>query len=228
MINDLSISIRNLQHFMYCPHRWGLINIECSWAENYFVTKADLMHQRVHNPDHSYVSAKKRVLTAVPVYHDELGLFGVTDCIELRKDRHGVPIKGYPDTYDLTIVEYKPRQPSGTDYKAEDVIQVFAQKVCVDFIFKCDCRGVIYYGDTRARKELPLRENYRQYYSELLELIAKIRENTVNGTIPPIKTGQKCGGCSFRDLCLPQLSKTRKKLTFHDLLIESNKPEGEE
>lgn len=43
------ISIRSIQHFLYCPHRWGLIEIDRSWVENYYVTKSDLMHKRVHD-----------------------------------------------------------------------------------------------------------------------------------------------------------------------------------
>lgn len=43
------IPIRSIQHYMYCPHRWGLIEIGDVWAENAFVTKANLIHERVHD-----------------------------------------------------------------------------------------------------------------------------------------------------------------------------------
>ena len=36
------IALRDLQHFLYCPHRWGLMHIDCAWAENYYVVKANL------------------------------------------------------------------------------------------------------------------------------------------------------------------------------------------
>ena len=84
-MEEISVSIRNIQHFLYCPHRWGLINIDCSWDENYFVTKGNMIHNRVHDPDNSYVSRTKQVLTSVRVYNDSLGIYGVTDCIELTK-----------------------------------------------------------------------------------------------------------------------------------------------
>ena len=32
------IAIRSIQHYMYCPHRWGLMEIDRAWAENAFVT----------------------------------------------------------------------------------------------------------------------------------------------------------------------------------------------
>ena len=37
------ISIRSIQHFLFCPHRWGMIEIDRAWAENYFVAP-DCMH----------------------------------------------------------------------------------------------------------------------------------------------------------------------------------------
>ena len=96
-MGDINVSIRNLQHFMYCPHRWGLINIDCSWAENYFVTKGNLIHERVHDPDKAYHGRDKQVLTSVPVYKDDIGIYGVTDCIELRESKRGIGIPGYQE-----------------------------------------------------------------------------------------------------------------------------------
>lgn len=86
MMSD-EITIRSIQHYMYCPHRWGLLEIDCAWAENVFVTKANFMHERVHNPDKNYSSRGKKVFTAVPVYNDqkEYNLYGVTGCLELTK-----------------------------------------------------------------------------------------------------------------------------------------------
>ncbi|MEG0894264.1 MAG: CRISPR-associated endonuclease Cas1 [Oscillospiraceae bacterium] len=40
----MQVKIRDIQHFLYCPHRWGLLNIDCAWAENYYVVKANLLH----------------------------------------------------------------------------------------------------------------------------------------------------------------------------------------
>ena len=65
------IAIRSIQHYMYCPHRWGLLEIDKAWAENGFVTKANLMHERVHNPENTYTARGKRIFTSVPLYQDE-------------------------------------------------------------------------------------------------------------------------------------------------------------
>lgn len=55
-------SIRSIQHYLYCAHRWGLIEIGKVWAENYFVTKANLLHQKVHETNR-YTKRGKKVLT---------------------------------------------------------------------------------------------------------------------------------------------------------------------
>ena len=222
-MEKISVSIRNLQHYLYCPHRWGMININCSWAENYYVTKGNLMHNRVHDENNSYTSRNKRVLVSVPVYNDQLGIYGVADCIELKSDSNGVEVGGYDGKYKLSIVEYKPKQPSGASYNTEDALQVFAQKVCVDSIFNCDCDGIIYYGNVKKRVLLPLRSEYEYFINELNNTLSEIRKNTYAGVIPPIRRGQKCNGCSFRDICIPQFGKSRKKVTFMDFLRESEK-----
>ena len=153
--------------------------------------------------NNSYRSSSKASYTAVSIYNDlpQYRIYGVTDCLEITGDQY-------------TIVEYKPTQPKKQPYHHEDLMQVFAQKVCVDFVFGCNSVGTIYYSDTRKRIRLPLIENYAEYDCELVEILREIREHIRTGTIPPIVKGQKCGGCSMKDICLP----SRKK---HVCLVKS-------
>ena len=189
-----SIAIRSVQHWLYCPHRWGLMELDCAWAENYYVTKSDLLHRRVHE-EGMYSSKDKQCYTAVTVYCDLPGLelYGVTDCLEVK---NGV----------YSIVEYKPTKPKAEDYRHEDLMQVFAQKLCVDFVFGCDCEGYLYYADVKKRVRLPLSEHYNEYIAELKEILANIKEHITSGVIPPVKKGQYCNGCSMKDICMPNYS----------------------
>ena len=139
------ISIRSIQHYLYCAHRWGLIEIGKVWAENYFVTKANLIHQNVHEKS-IYAKRGKKVFSAVSVYHDDYGLFGIVDCLEGSPSANGVKLIGEEERYHLCIVEYKPTKPKNKLYYHEDVMQVFAQKICVDYVFHCDCDAVLYYA----------------------------------------------------------------------------------
>lgn len=210
------IAIRSIQHYLYCPHRWGLLEIDRAWAENAFVTKANLLHKRVHDTDGSYMSRGKRVFTAVPVYNDleEYNLYGVTDCLELTVDEDGIQIDGSEEKYQLCIVEYKPTKPKYQDYYDEDLMQVFAQKLCVDYVFGCDSSAVLYYANEKKRVKLPVRENYQEYDAMLKKLLREMRISLENGSIPPIRKGQKCSGCSMKDMCMPTIFK-KKSLRMH-------------
>lgn len=203
------ISIRSIQHYMYCPHRWGLLEIDRAWAENVFVTKANILHDRVHNPDENYASRGKKVFTSVQVYNDlePYNLYGVTDCLELTKDDNGVLINGSKETYHISIVEYKPTKPKNKEYHEEDLMQIFAQKLCVDYVFGSDCDAVIYYADVKKRIKVPLKENFAQYDGQLRTMLKEMRYNLDHGIIPPIRKGQKCSGCSMSDLCMPAARK---------------------
>lgn len=199
LTGEREISIRSIQHFLYCPHRWGLIEIDRAWEENFFVTKANQVHNRVHDSKQRYTSKNRKIYTSVPVYNDlaEYNLYGVTDCIEIIGD-------------DYCIVEYKPTKPKERTHNLDDLMQVFAQKICVDFVFSCDCTAEIYYADVKRRFPLPLKENYWEYDKLLKETLNRMREYLIKGEIPEIQKNQKCSGCSMKDLCMPQLKKVPK------------------
>lgn len=210
-MSSIEIAIRSIQHYLYCSHRWGLLEIDKAWAENVFVTKANLLHERVHDPNQNYISKGKKVYTSVPVYNDldDYNLYGVTDCLELKKDSEGVSIGGSEEKYSICIVEYKPTKPKNKEYNEDDLMQVFAQKICVDYVFGSDCDAILYYADVKKRVMLPLKENFEMYDRQLKELLKEMRTNFERGVIPPIRKGQKCSGCSMKDLCMPAIKKTK-------------------
>lgn len=207
MISE-EIAIRSIQHYMYCPHRWGLLEIDKAWAENFFVTKANLLHERVHDPEKNYTARGKKVFTAVPVYNDreEYSLYGVTDCLELTESKEGVSVGDDGRRYQICIVEYKPTKPKNEEIRPDDQMQIFAQKLCVDFVFGGDCDAVIYYADVRKRYNVPVKENFEAYDKKLKELLHEMRTYLETGQIPEIRKGQKCSGCSMKDLCMPKTS----------------------
>ena len=210
-MSTVEIAIRSIQHYLYCPHRWGLLEIDKAWAENAFVTKANLMHNRVHDPERNYISRGKKVYTSVPVYNDldEYNLYGVVDCLEMTEDKNGITIDGSKEKYNICIVEYKPTRPKNEEYHEEDLMQVFAQKVCVDYVFGCDCEAILYYADVKKRIKLPLKEHFDVYDEQLVRILKEMRMYFAQGVIPSIRKGQKCSGCSMKDLCMPSVKKVR-------------------
>ena len=195
-MNNEQIAIRSIQHYLYCPHRWGLMEIGCAWAENYFVSKANLIHERVHTTD-DYSIRGKNVFTAVRIWNDEYGLVGEVDCLE---EKNGL----------YTIVEYKPTEPSDNIVRYDDLMQIFAQKICVDSVFHCDCDAVIYYANTKKRIVLTTVHNdCEQLKYELKSLLGEMKNLKLQGKVPMIKKGQNCNGCSMKDMCIPSTKKCK-------------------
>ena len=63
MNEELTINIRSIQHFMYCPRRYALLELNQDWCENALVVKANLMHEHVHDGSHSFSDTRKIVRT---------------------------------------------------------------------------------------------------------------------------------------------------------------------
>ena len=207
-MNDSVISIREVQQFLYCPHRWGLIKIGKVWAENIYITKANILHERVHNFS-NYSSKGKKIFTNISVYNDlpEYNLYGILDCVELTESKDGVHIIDGCKRYNVCIVEYKPTKPQYTDYNYEDLMQVFAQKMCIDFTFKCNCEGIIYYVNVKKRVKLPVKENFEIYNTQLKNQLEEMRYFMKIGKIPVIRDSQNCNGCSLKEICMPKMKK---------------------
>jgi len=199
-----TVNIRSIQHFMYCPRRWGLLEINNDWVENIHVVKANLMHKRVHDGEHDFSSLNKRVISSLSVYNDQLDIYGVIDCVEFERNNKGYFIKELDDKYKIKVVEYKPTKPKDRDFWPSDAIQVFAQKLCVDYVFQCDSEAYIYYADVRRRSKLPFNSYYEDYLKQITRYLEEIRYYISKNEIPQIKKGQKCSGCSFGYLCLPE------------------------
>ena len=198
--SDTLTNIRSVQQYLYCPHRWGLMEIDCSWAENVFVCKGNLVHENVDTG--KCLSSRNAIVErAVRVYNDDWGLFVIIDCLELRRSASGCFIEKYGGRFETAIVEYKVRSPKTGDFRHEDGMQLLAQKICADAIFKTDCKTFFYYADTRKRVGAEFHvEDYTFLKATLAEMNA-LREASV---IPPVRKGQYCSGCSLKDICMPK------------------------
>lgn len=197
LYNDTTITIRSIQHFIYCPHRWGLLNIDMAWSENAYVTKANILHKNVHSPREKYSKPGVKVYNSVPVYNDkpEYDIYGVLDCLEVLTNGE--------KKEELSIVEHKPTMPKKDKYNYDDMMQVFAQKICVDYMFETDAKAYIYYADQKKRIQLSFEDEGKQLRDKLLDVLEHIRTYLNNGFIPPINKSVRCGGCSLRNICMP-------------------------
>lgn len=201
---DESIDLRSIQQYLYCPHRWGLKIMDCAWSENFFVCRGNLAHEKVIEGKitSAYGTVQER---SVRVYNDEWDLYGVLDCLEFRKSEGGVVLPQREGKYAVSIVEYKVTAPKANVFRREDAMQLLGQKICVDGLFGCNAETFFFYKDTHRRERVIFS---REDYDFLRKTLAEMRVLLSSGIIPPISKGQYCGGCSFKDICLP--SKRRK------------------
>ena len=65
MSEDVTINIRDIQHYMYCPRRFALLEVNDDWAENAFVVKANLLHENVHSGERNFENKHKIVRSDV-------------------------------------------------------------------------------------------------------------------------------------------------------------------
>lgn len=224
-MNDRTINIRCIQHYMYCPRRFALLEINDDWQENAYVVKANLQHQHVHDGSHSYSDSKKIVRSGIVVYNDEYDydIFGVTDCMEFVRSSQGVNVSGYEGLFNVRIIEYKPKSPKNCEFNETDAIQVFAQKICADSIWNCNSEAYIYYSDTRKRVKLPFDTEYDKYDAMLKKLLVEMRNLLSIKAIPPRKKGQKCSGCSMADICFSK----EKKYSVRDIIMSQKGVDSE-
>lgn len=172
---------------------------DCSWAENVFVNRGDIAHERVCQ---GKISSSRGTIQerSVRVFQDEWGIFGVLDCLELKKDKNGTYFEKYDGRFAVNIVEYKVSAPKDGKIRFEDKMQLLGQKICVDSIFSCDSETYFYYDDTHRREKVEFSEDDYTFLKQVLKEIRDIKEN---GTIPSIRKDQYCSGCSLKDICLP-------------------------
>ena len=192
------IAIRALQHYMYCPHRWGLLYIGNSWQDNVFTVNAEIIHRRVDSGTDKVVGAK-RIYSDVAVYDDRIGIYGKVDCIEIRSDG---------DCKSVDVVEYKPTMPKSGNISPAEKLQVFAQYLCAKNNFGGNVRAFVYYADVRRRVKLSFGE---EDASILNAVVTNIRRAIETGVVPPAEKSDKCRGCSLSESCMPGIEITNVK-----------------
>ncbi|MCW8843278.1 MAG: CRISPR-associated protein Cas4 [Rhodobacteraceae bacterium] len=182
------IALSALQHWLYCPRQYALIHLERLWAENRYTAEGRILHEKV---DAGQAESRPglRILRAVELRSDRLGLHGVADVVELRG---GVP---YP-------VEYKRGRPKA--HRADEV-QLCAQALCLEEMFGCDIgEGALFYGQTRRRKIVRFDVALRSLTQEVTNAVRTCREG---GKLPPARyEAKRCDACSLIDHCRPRVS----------------------
>ena len=82
--DDDMLMLSGIQHYRFCPRQWAFIHIEQLWDDNRLTMEGILMHKHVDDPFYRQKCGENIALRAVNVASHELGLYGVTDIVELH------------------------------------------------------------------------------------------------------------------------------------------------
>jgi len=203
-----SLPISGLQHILYCPRQCALIHLDQEWSENRFTAEGRVLHDRAHDgSDESRPGI--RITRGLPVRSESLFIHGVCDIVEFHEDGRVLP------------VEYKRGKPKA--HRADEV-QLCAQALCLEETLHLAIPvGYLFYGKPRRRTEVefdgPLRELTRTTATDFHRLMSDRRMPEA------VYESKKCGACSLKEICLPQVPRfssdqfvrcLRQQLTIDD------------
>lgn len=197
--------LSGIQHFSFCRRQWALIHIEQQWDENLRTVEGNLFHKKAHD---GYSSEKRKdtiVSRGMPVFSRELGVSGICDIVEFKRDdEKGIALHGREGRYLVYPVEYKKGQPKEDE---TDILQMAAQAMCLKEMLACRIeKGYLYYGEIRRRIEVMLDAKIRQQVKDSFEEMHRYYDRKYT---PKVKRTKACNACSLKNLCLPQLMKDK-------------------
>ena len=198
------LMLSGIQHFRFCPRQWALIHIEQQWAENRRTAEGQILHKHADDPFYRQKCGQIVALRAVNIASYELGLYGITDIVELHPSEKGPDTifhPNYPGYWKPYPVEYKHGKPKGNEV---DEVQLVAQAMCLEEQYNIHIAyGAFYYAEIRQRIEVEITSQKREIVKECAKQMHSCFQT---GQIPPIKYGHYCENCSLKDICLPQMA----------------------
>lgn len=199
--DDDMLMLSGIQHYRFCPRQWALIHMEQQWADNRLTAEGTQQHQHVDDASYRQKCGDYISLRAVNIASHELGLYGVSDVIELHPTDDEVNSICHPKYSGRWIpypVEYKHGRPKHNEV---DEVQLAAQAMCLEEQYGVSVGwGAFFYHEIRHRQEVEitpcLRDIVRQCVREMHDVFR-------SGLLPPIHQGSHCKRCSLCDLCMP-------------------------
>jgi len=192
MTDPLPLSLIN--DYLYCPRRAALKEIDGTRSENVHTARGDIVHEHADLAGYEVVKGVK-LLRALPVYSERLGLSGRCDIVEQHPDGALVP------------VEFK--LGKRREFENDDA-QVCAQALCLEDMFPTKiARGAIFHAASQRRRDVELTPELR---ARTEQAVTDLRALIAAGTVPAAKYEPRCEQCSLYDICLPQVTSQPDRL----------------
>ena len=196
--------LSGIQHYMFCPRQWALIHIEQQWAENKLTTEGNILHKNVDNPFYRQKNGDVITLRSLHIASKELGLYGITDAVELVPSDSSVDAithdryKGFWKPYP---VEYK-RGHQKPDER--DEVQLAAQVICLEEMYGINIPyAALYYNEVKRREIISISDALRRTTKQCAK---QMHETFNSGMVPKAVKALHCKNCSLKDICMPGIN----------------------
>ena len=177
-----------LNDYLYCPRRAALKIVEGWRAENKHTVLGDIVHEHADLPGYEVAKGIK-LLRALPVFSDRLGLNGKCDIVE----QHSGGL--------LCPVEYK--KGKRRQFENDDA-QLCAQALCLEEMFKLPVeRGAVFHAESKRRREVEFTPELRTLTEAAIQQLHRL---LALEQVPPAEFKPACEECSLFKICLPRVT----------------------
>ena len=184
MLESLPLSLLN--DYLYCPRRAALKVVEGWRSANQHTARGDIAHEHADLRGYEVVQGVK-LLRALPVFSDRLGLSGKCDIVEQRPDQSLFPVE---------FKVGKRRQWENDD------AQLCAQALCLEEMFHTAIpRGAVFHADSKRRREIEFTPALRSLTEKTVAELHGLLDSTA---IPRAEFREACEECSLYEICLPR------------------------
>jgi CRISPR-associated exonuclease Cas4 len=181
-----SLPLSLLNDYLYCPRRAALKVVEGWRSANQHTARGDIAHEHADLRGYEVVQGVK-LLRALPVFSDRLGLSGKCDIVEQRPDQSLFPVE---------FKVGKRRQWENDD------AQLCAQALCLEEMFHIAIpRGAVFHADSKRRREIEFTPALRSLTEKTVAELHGLLESTA---IPRAEFREACEECSLYEICLPK------------------------
>lgn len=162
-LEEEMLMLSGIQHYMFCPRQWALIHLEQQWDDNRLTVEGQLLHSNVDNPFYRQKNGDVITLRSVSIASKELGLYGITDAIELISSdtkENAIVHPSYPGYWRPLPVEYKRGHSKLNEC---DEVQLVAQVMCLEEMHQLHIEyAALFYGETKHRETIHITDALRE------------------------------------------------------------------
>lgn len=195
-----------LNDYLFCPRRAALKIVEGWRAENKHTVLGDIVHEHADLPGYEVAKGIK-LLRALPVFSDRLGLNGKCDVVEAELRSTSTNLKS--EISNLKLGSFAALRP--VEYKKgkrrqfeNDDAQLCAQALCLEEMFKLPVeRGAVFHAESKRRREVEFTPELRTLTEEAIQQLHRL---LALEQVPPAEFKPACEECSLYRICLPEIT----------------------